>query len=110
MRRWPNSGENGRPIPKTSTEGLAYANALESLGQTDKQLAVYEELVKRNPGNAQAGRPLWAQAGRQRAAAPKPFPVLERAAAGGKSDWRVYSALGSAYDEQGLYQKARRPI
>jgi Flp pilus assembly protein TadD len=35
------------------------------------------------------------------------IPVLERAEASADADWRIYSALGSAYDQQGLYQKAR---
>ena len=88
-------------------KGLAYANALESIGQSDKQLQVYEQLVQKNPGNAKLaglyGRRLVA-AGRSAEA----IPVLERAASGGgSSDWRVLSALGSAYDQEGLYQKAR---
>ena len=33
--------------------------------------------------------------------------MLERAAASKEADWRVYSALGSVYDQQGLYEKAR---
>jgi Flp pilus assembly protein TadD len=93
--------------PGDINRGLAYASALESMGQTDKQLNVYDQLVKRNPGNIKLqslyGRKLVA-AGRTQQA----IPVLEQATAGGKADWRVYSALGSAYDEQGLYQKARQ--
>ena len=33
--------------------------------------------------------------------------VLEAVAASGSGDWRTYSALGSAYDQQGLYDKAQ---
>ena len=35
------------------------------------------------------------------------IPILERAEQQGDSDWQVMSALGSAYDQKGLYQKAR---
>jgi Flp pilus assembly protein TadD len=98
-RKWQ---ANQSDIPK----GLAYANALESAGQTDKQLSVYAQLVQRNPQNAKLaglyGRRLVA-AGRGEEA----IPVLERAAKADSSDWRVQSALGSAYDQKGLYQKAR---
>jgi Flp pilus assembly protein TadD len=87
--------------------GLAYANALESIGQSDKQLEVYEALAQRNPDNAKLaglyGRRLVA-AGRSEEA----VPVLERAVAADPGDWRLQSALGSALDQQGLYQKARR--
>jgi Flp pilus assembly protein TadD len=35
------------------------------------------------------------------------IPLLESAEKMGDSDWRVMSALGSAYDQKGLYPKAR---
>jgi Flp pilus assembly protein TadD len=92
--------------PKNVNSGLAYANALESIGRTEQQLSVYSQLVQHNPNNAKLaglyGRKLLA-AGRSEEA----VPVLERAAAGAGADWRIYSALGSAYDQRGLYQKAR---
>jgi len=92
--------------PADVTKGLAYANALESIGQKEQQISVYAQLVQRNPDNGKLagiyGRKLVAE-GRSEEA----IPVLERAAAGKRADWRVHSALGSAYDQQGLYQKAR---
>jgi Flp pilus assembly protein TadD len=33
--------------------------------------------------------------------------VLEAVVASGEGDWRTFSALGSAYDQQGQYAKAR---
>lgn len=92
--------------PGDINKGLAYTDALESLGQVDKQLSVHAQLVQRNPGDIK----LQSLYGRKLVAAGKSaeaIPVLEQATASGKADWRVYSALGSAYDEQGLYQKAR---
>jgi Flp pilus assembly protein TadD len=92
--------------PKNVSKGLAYANALESIGQSKKQLEVYRKLVALNPANTKLaslyGRKL-VSIGRTNEA----VPVLERAAQSGDADWRTYSALGSAYDQQGLYQKAR---
>ena len=92
--------------PKNISKGLAYANALESIGQGKKQLEVYGKLVQLNPGNTKLaglyGRKL-VGAGRTNEA----VPVLDRAVRAGDTDWRTYSALGSAYDQQGLYQKAR---
>jgi len=92
--------------PANINKGLAYANALESIGQVDKQLEVYQKLSAAHPGNAKLsgiyGKKLVSM-GRGADA----IPVLEGAAAGADTDWRLYSALGTAYDQQGLFQKAR---
>lgn len=92
--------------PGNVNKGMAYANALESIGQTDKQLEIYAKLSSANPGNAQ----LTGIYGKKLVAAGKSsdaIPVLDRAIAASGNDWRLHSALGSAYDQQGLYQKAR---
>lgn len=92
--------------PKDINKGLAYANGLESLGQTAEALDVYRKMSEDNPANAKLaglyGRKLVA-AGR----AEQAIPVLESAEQKGETDWRVLSALGSAYDQQSLYQKAQ---
>ena len=92
--------------PADVSKGLAYANALESIGKTDQQLSVYAQLAQRNRGNGKLaslyGRKLVA-AGRSAEA----IPVLEVAVSSSDADWRVHSALGTAYDQQGLYEKAR---
>lgn len=92
--------------PGNISKGVAYANALESLGQTDKQMEVYARLHAAHPGNTKLsslyGKKLLAN-GR----ASEAVPVLERAVSAADADWRTRSALGSAYDQQGLYQKAR---
>lgn len=99
-------GKKWQADPSDVNKGLAYANGLESIGQINEQLAVYRKLTASNPDNTQLlslyGRKLAAAGHAQEA-----VPVLERAAQEGNADWRVHSALGSAYDEQGLYQKAR---
>ena len=103
------TAELGKKWQSDSTnvnKGLAYASALESTGQTEKQLAVYASLYSANPGNGKLaaiyGKKL-VNDGRSNAA----IPVLESAASASDADWRVHSALGSAYDQQGLYDKAR---
>lgn len=92
--------------PKDVNKGLAYANGLESTGRANEALSVYRKLVDADPGNAKLsalyGRKLVA-AGRAEDA----IPVLEDAERRGETDWRTLSALGSAYDQQGLYEKAR---
>jgi len=86
--------------------GLAYADGLEKLGQTDQQLQVLASLSAQNPQktNIQAiyGKKLLA-AGRSGDA----IPVLKTVADSGTGDWRILSALGSAYDQQGQYSTAR---
>jgi Flp pilus assembly protein TadD len=99
-------GEKWRASPKDVNKGLAYANGLESLGQKNEALGVYQKLVEADPGNAKLaglyGRKLM-MAGKLEQA----IPLLESAEKMGDSDWRVMSALGSAYDQKGLYPKAR---
>lgn len=95
-----------RANPKDISKGLAYANGLEAAGKTEEQLDVYRRLVELNPGNAR----LAGLYGRKLVAGGHPgeaVPILETAQQQGETDWRVASALGSAYDQQGLYQKAQ---
>lgn len=99
-------GRKWEANPSDVNKGLAYANALESAGQKDQQLKVYGKLYQLNPDNTKIaglfGRKLLMAGRSTEALAP-----LERAAAASDADWRIHSALGSAYDQQGLYQKAR---
>ena len=86
--------------------GLAYAAELEKLGQIDQQLQVLAALSAQNPQNADLqavyGKKLIA-AGRSGEA----IQVLKIVADNGTGDWRILSALGSAYDQQGQYSAAR---
>ena len=86
--------------------GLAYADGLEKLGQTDQQMQVLATLAAQNPKNSSIqtlyGKKLLASGRSEQA-----IPVLKAVADSGAGDWRILSALGSAYDQQGQYGTAR---
>jgi len=86
--------------------GLAYADGLEKLGQTDQQFQVLAVLSAQNPQNVSVqslyGKKLIATGHPEQA-----IPVLKTLADSGTADWRILSALGSAYDQQGQYSTAR---
>ncbi len=92
--------------PKNLRLGLAYANQLKGLGQTDQQLQVLATLAQHHPQDqallTRYGREL-AQAGRSAEAQ----DILSRVIALGSTDWKVYSAMGSALDQQSKYAEAR---
>ncbi|MEI6535165.1 MAG: tetratricopeptide repeat protein [Verrucomicrobiaceae bacterium] len=100
-------GDRWRANPRDVNRGLAYANGLESLGRKDEALGVYQRIAEADPSNAKVaglyGRKL-VGAGKVDQA----IPILEGAERGGDTDWRVMSALGSAYDQKGFYEKARK--
>ena len=99
-------GKAWQADPNDVGKGLAYAKGLESLGQAEQQMTVLKKLAESHPDNAKLailyGKKL-AQGGKSIEA----LPILERAAANPGADWRLYSALGSTYDQQGLYDKAQ---
>src|SRR5829696_814820 len=86
--------------------GLAYADGLEKLGQTEQQMQVLATLAEQNPENANLkalfGKKLLASGRSEQA-----IPLLKAVADSGTDDWRILSALGSAYDQQGQYGTAR---
>lgn len=92
--------------PGDENIGLAYADALDKLGQQGTEMDVLKSISVAHATDAtlQAtiGKKLLT-AGRAGEAA----TILERAVATGKADSTVYSALGSAYDQQGQYEMAR---
>ena len=92
--------------PTDLNKGMAYAGALESIGQGGKQLDVYRQLAKTHPDNAKLGS-IYGKKLIANGRSADALPVLERAAAAPDADWRTHSALGTAYDQQGLYDKAR---
>lgn len=99
-------GKKWEADPSNIEAGIAYANGLEALGQTDQQMEVLKTLAERHPEDPRLqslyGKKLLA-AGR----AGESIAVLEGAVASGNADWRLLSALGSAYDQQGRYGEAR---
>ncbi len=86
--------------------GMEYADNLGRLGQPTAQADVLKavSLAHTNDPALQSriGKMLLSS-GRPGEAA----TVLERAVATNKADWKTYSALGSAYDQQGQYDLAR---
>jgi Flp pilus assembly protein TadD len=86
--------------------GLEYASSLEKIGQKDDQMGVLKTLANRNPNDgalqAKIGKQLLS-AGRSGEA----IEILSRASEGSSADWKVFSALGSAYDQQGNRPQAR---
>ena len=99
-------GETYKKNPADTATGLAYAKALGAIGQDDEQLNVLTALSNRNPDNdavnAAYGKKL-IDAGKGALA----IPPLESAAASPGADWRLHSALGSAYDQNGEFENAR---
>jgi Flp pilus assembly protein TadD len=98
-------GKKWQANPKDVEAGVAFADGLEKLNQTDQQLSVLQTLAAQNPGDARVqslfGKKL-INAGR----AGEAIPVLEPIAAR-SGDWRIHSALGSAYAQTARYGDAR---
>lgn len=99
-------GKSWQKDPKNLRLGMAYASELKKLGQADRQLQVLATLTQHHPQDqalltlygrelAQAGRPDQAEA------------VLAKAIASGSTDWKVYSTMASALDQQAKYAEAR---
>jgi Flp pilus assembly protein TadD len=86
--------------------GLAYADGLEQMGQTNQQLNVLQTLASQNPSNSKL-QSLYGKKLIATGHAVDSVPVLEAVVTSGEGDWRTFSALGSAYDQQGQYAKAR---
>ncbi len=86
--------------------GFAYAESLGKLGQQDAQIDVLKAISVAHPSDvgvqSRIGKALLTVNRPGEAAA-----VLERAVATNQADWKTYSALGSAYDQQGQYDLAR---
>jgi Flp pilus assembly protein TadD len=86
--------------------GLEYAASLEKIGQTDDQLGVLKVLAASHPEDgalqSKIGKQLLS-AGR----AGEALEILDRASKAPNADWKTFSALGSAYDQQGSRIQAR---
>jgi Flp pilus assembly protein TadD len=87
--------------------GMEYAANLGKLGQVDTQTQVLKSISLAHPQDAA----LQSRIGKEFLAAQRPgeaATILERATASGNADWKAYSALGTAYDQQGQFDLARQ--
>jgi Flp pilus assembly protein TadD len=100
-------GERYRANPKDVDAALAYGQALRANGQRSQAAAVLEQACIANPGNkallAGWGRALADNGNFQQA-----FDVLTRAHSPENPDWRILSVQGTALDQLGRHDEARR--
>jgi Flp pilus assembly protein TadD len=86
--------------------GLDYAENLGKMGQTDQQIDVLKTVAATHPNDSalqgKIGKQVLAQ-GR----AGEAILILDRATKAPGADWKTFSALGSAYDQQGNHGQAR---
>jgi Flp pilus assembly protein TadD len=100
-------GERYRANPKDADVALAYGQALRATGQRAQAVAVLEQATIAHPGNkallAGFGRALADNGNFQQA-----FDVLGRAHSPDNPDWRILSVQGTALDQLGRHDEARR--
>jgi Flp pilus assembly protein TadD len=100
-------GERYRANPKDADAALRYGQALRATGQRSQAVAVLEQATIAHPGNqallAGYGRAL-ADNGNFKQA----FDVLGRAHSPDNPDWRILSVQGTALDQLGRHDEARR--
>jgi Flp pilus assembly protein TadD len=100
-------GERYRANPKDAEAALAYGQALRATGQRAQAAAVLEQATIAHPGNkallAGFGRALVDNGNFQQA-----FDVLSRAHSPDNPDWRILSVQGTALDQLGRHEEARR--
>ena len=100
-------GERYRNNPKDAEAALAYGQALRATGQRAQAVAVLEQGTIAHPGN----KPLLAGYGRALADNgnfQQAFDVLTRAHSPDNPDWRILSVQGTALDQLGRHDEARR--
>jgi Flp pilus assembly protein TadD len=100
-------GERFRANPKDANAALRYGQALRSTGQRAQAVAVLEQATIVNPGNkallAAYGRALADNGNFQTA-----FDILAKAHTPQNPDWRILSVQGTALDQLGRNDEARR--
>jgi Flp pilus assembly protein TadD len=100
-------GERYRANPKDADTALRYGQALRATGQRAQAVAVFEQATIAHSGNkallAGYGRALADNGNFQRA-----FDVLTRAHSPDNPDWRILSVQGTALDQLGRHEEARR--
>src|SRR3982075_2430710 len=100
-------GERYRANPKDAEAALAYGQALRGAGQRAQAVAVLEQATIAHAGNktllAGYGRALADNGNFQKA-----FDVLSKAHSPDNPDWRILSVQGTALDQLGKHDEARR--
>ena len=100
-------GERYRANPKDADAALKYGQALRATDQRAQAVAVMEQATIAHPGNkallAGYGRALADNGNSQRA-----FDILARAHSPDNPDWRILSVQGTALDQLGKHDEARR--
>src|SRR4030081_2498476 len=100
-------GERYRANPKDADAALGYGQALRATGQRAQAVAVLEQASIAHPGNkallAVYGRALGDNGDFQ-----KDFDVLSRAHSPDNPDWRILTVQGTALDQLGRHDEARR--
>jgi Flp pilus assembly protein TadD len=100
-------GERYRADPRNAEAALAYGQALRATGQRAQAVAVLEQATIKHAGHkallAAYGRALADNGNFQQA-----FDVLTRAHSPDNPDWRILSVQGTALDQLGRHDEARR--
>src|SRR5262249_55918250 len=100
-------GARYRANPGDADAALAYAQALQALGERTQAVAVLQQASMRNPNNKALlggyGRAL-ADVGNYAQA----LDVFNRAHTPDQPDWRILSAQGAVLDQMGRHQEAQR--
>jgi Flp pilus assembly protein TadD len=100
-------GERYRANPRDADAALRYGQALRATGQRAQAVAVFEQATIAHSGNkallAGYGRALADNGNFQRA-----FDVLTKAHSPDNPDWRILSVQGTALDQLGRHDDARR--
>jgi len=100
-------GERYRANPRDADAALRYGQALRATGQCAQAVAVFEQATIAHSGNkallAGYGRALADNGNFQRA-----FDVLTKAHSPDNPDWRILSVQGTALDQLGRHDDARR--
>ena len=100
-------GERYRANPKDPEAAIAYGQALRAAGQRAQAVAMLEQANLAHPGNkallAGYGRALVDNGNFQQG-----FDVLSRAHSPENPDWRILSVQGTALDQLGRHEEARR--
>jgi Flp pilus assembly protein TadD len=100
-------GDRFRANPKDAQAAIAYGQALRATGQRAQAVAMLEQATLANPGNkallACYGRALVDNGNFQQG-----FDVLARSHTPENPQWRILSVQGTALDQLGRHEEARR--